>query len=231
MLRFGVIAEGPSDQAVIENILLGFFQDEEEEPAIHPIQPPAPTTNDPAPPAGWTRVFESLKRGDVQKALQFNDYLVIHIDTDVQEELGFGVPRREGERELSVPERVERVKERLRRDIDADFLATDGHRILFAVAVDAIECWLLPLLHDNKKKAEKTTGCLDAANQELRRKNRKGLSSAAETKFPQAYDSASRDYRKRKTLMKQHDRNPSLQLFVEQLVALQGRRSAESPDS
>lgn len=228
LLRFGVIAEGPSDQPVIENILLGFFQDEVEEPVINPVQPPLATASNPAPPGGWSLVFESLKRGEPQKALQFNDYLVIHIDTDVQEEPGFDVPRREGGDELSIPERVERIIARLVRDIDPEFFKTDGHRILFAVAVDSIECWLLPLLCKNKK-AGKTTGCLDAANHELRRTGRKGLSGADGTKFPAAYDAASRGYLKRKTLMKHCGQNPSLKLFVERLDALQGRLSAHGP--
>ncbi len=95
MLKFGVIAEGPTDQIVIENILLGYFQDQEDEPAIHPIQPPRPLTET---PGGWGHVFKSLERKDYAGALQYNDYLVIHIDTDVQEQPGFDVPRRDGER-------------------------------------------------------------------------------------------------------------------------------------
>jgi hypothetical protein len=157
VLKFGVIAEGPSDQLVIENILLGYFQDEEEEPVINPVQPPPATSGSPPPPGGWTLVFRCLERGDPQQALQFNDYLVIHIDTDVQEEPGFDVPRREGGSELSNPDRVHRVIARLGTDIDAAFYHANAHRILFAVAVDTIECWLLPLLYNNNK-AEKTTG-------------------------------------------------------------------------
>ena len=94
MLKFGVIAEGPTDQTVIENILLGYFEDQEDEPDIQSIQPPRPLTRH--RPAGWTLVFKSLERKDHEGALQYNDYLVIHIDTDVQEEPGFDVPRREG---------------------------------------------------------------------------------------------------------------------------------------
>jgi hypothetical protein len=222
VLTFGVIAEGLSDQAVIENILLGYFQAGEEDPLINPIQPPNPNS-----PGGWTRVFQCLERGEPQKALQFNDFLVIQIDTDVQEEPGFDVPRRECGVELSVPERVARVIARLRRDIDPAFYQAEGHRIVFSVAVDSIECWLLPLLHDNNK-AEKTTGCLEAANMELRRTRRNGL-SAGETKFPRAYEHASRDYRKRKVLIEHRDRNPSLGLFITQLDDLQSRLTANDP--
>ncbi|WP_143393884.1 hypothetical protein [Fimbriiglobus ruber] len=209
---------------VIENILVGYFQGQEE-PSITFVQPPPASVATPSPPGGWTRVFDSLKRGDCQQVLQFNDFVVIQIDTDVQEEPGFDVPRREGGSELSLPDRVARVIARLKRDVEPEFCTAHEHRILFAIAVDSIECWLLPLLYVNNK-AQKTTGCLDAANDTLRKKKMDGLSSAEGTKFPRAYERASREYTKQKSLTKHRSRNPSLELFVKQLDDLQGRLNA-----
>jgi hypothetical protein len=225
VLRFGVIAEGLTDQIVIENILLGYFQDEE--PVINFVQPLPATSGPTAPPGGWTLVFESLKRGEPQKALQFNDYLVIHIDTDVQEEPGFDVPRREQGRELPIADQVDLAIVRLKQDIDATLHQARSDQILFAVAVDTIECWLLPLLYNNKK-VEKTTGCLNAANSALRKANKDGL-SAGETKFPRAYEKASSDYAKRKTLLERGIKNPSLALFIKQLDAVRQRLAANTP--
>jgi hypothetical protein len=219
VLTFGVIAEGPTDQTVLENILLGYFEDQEDEPAIRYIQPPRPLTET---PAGWGHVFKSLERKDYEGALQYNDYLIIHIDTDVQEEPGFDVPRREGEKELPLLERVARVIDRLKKDIDTTFYLGNEHRFLFAIAVDSIECWLLPLLYSDKKKAAKTTGCLEAANKALRKADEDAL-SAGDNKFVRAYEKASRGYFKRKTLMKVRNKNPSLELFIRQLDALQNR--------
>jgi hypothetical protein len=224
VLKFGVIAEGPTDQTVIENILLGYFEDQEDEPDIRYIQPPRPLTET---PAGWGLVFKSLERKDHEGALQYNDYLVIHIDTDVQEETGFDVPRREKGKVLSVSDRVDRVITRLKQDIDTGFYQANAHRILFAIAVDTIECWLLPLLYDNNKAA-KTTGCLESANRALRKANQDAL-SAGMNKFIRAYEKASSGYRKRKTLIELHDKNPSLQLFIEQLETLQSRLTTNDP--
>ena len=221
MLKFGIIAEGPTDQTVIENILLGYFRDQEDEPAINPIQPPRPLTET---PAGWGHVFKSLERKDYEGALQYNDYLVIHIDTDVQDEPGFDVPRRAGGKELSVSDRVDRVVDRLKQDIEAGFCQASSHRILFAIAVETIECWLLPLLYGDKKAA-KITGCLETANQALRKADQKALSSG-EKKFIPAYEKASSGYRKRKTLIELCNKNPSLELFIKQLDALQRRLAA-----
>ena len=96
---------------------------------------------------------------------------------------------------------------------------------IFAIAVDSIECWLLPLLH-NDKKAAKITGCLDAANHALRKANRKGLASGEANKFPDAYEQASNEYSSRKVLLKQYTKNPSLEIFVKHLIALQERLNA-----
>jgi hypothetical protein len=224
VLKFGVIAEGPTDQTVIENILLGFFEDQEDEPAIQYIQPPRPLTET---PAGWGHVFKSLERKDYEGALQYNDYLVIHIDTDVQEEPGFDVPRREKGKNLSVPDRVDRVIARLKKNIDTGFFLANAHRILFAIAVDTIECWLLPLLHRDRKAA-KTSGCLESANQALRKADRDAL-SAGDNKFIRAYEKASSDYRKRRTLIALHDKNPSLELFIRQLQTLQSMLTTNDP--
>ena len=51
-----------------------------------PIQPPEPIPGEAKPPGGWTLVFRSLAQGDHLEALARNDYVVIHIDTDVSED-------------------------------------------------------------------------------------------------------------------------------------------------
>jgi hypothetical protein len=114
--------------------------------------------------------------------------LVIHIDTDVQE--AFNVPRRERGRELSVPDRVDRVIARLKQNIDPTFYQANAQRVFVAIAVDTIECWLLPLLFREANKAAKTTGCVRSANRALRRRNLNALSSG-QTTFIRAYEEAS----------------------------------------
>jgi len=218
LLKFGVIAEGVCDQIVIENILIGCFP--ESEPVVIPFHPPQ---DPPGSPGGWTRVFNSLARGDVQQAFSNHcNYVVIHIDTDVQEEAGFDVPRCK-----DVAERVKRVVARLEKEIDPSVLQAGRERILFAVAVDSIECWLLPLLYDNDKSG-KTTGCLGAANFELRKRKEDGLGSD-DKKFPPAYESASKDYRKQKKLRSCVGKNPSLRIFVEGIDGLTRDHNLTAP--
>lgn len=231
MATFGIIAEGVTDQAILENILYGYFGDRDEEPVINAVQPPRDATGQSREPpqGGWGLVFKSLEAGAHRKALQFNDFVVIQIDTDVSQEKGFDVPWRDGGRDLSVEELVERTIKRLKDSMGHDFCAEHGDRLIFAVAVHQIECWLLPLFDSNK--ADKITGCLAAVNHELGKRGKRPLASREGEKFPRSYQEASREYAKRRVLMKSYPRNPSLKIFIERLEALavgvQG--SAESP--
>lgn len=227
MATFGIIAEGITDQLIIKNILTGYLKDAGEEPFFTPVQPrEAPPGSDP-PPAGWTLVFKSIEAGDHRKALQFNDYVVIQIDTDVSQEKGFDVPWHDGGRELTAEELINRVTARLRDALGRDFCEAHGDRVIFAIAVHQIECWLLPLFFEDKQqKAEKITGCLDAANDARRKQNKLPLKKG-DQKQPRVYEEVSREYARPRRLMKLYGLNPSLNVFIEGLDALLLRASAE----
>ncbi len=212
---------------MIKSVVLGCFSEDEEEPDVTYQQPLRDRTGLGAKPepGGWTLVLEYLRLGKHLDALQFNDYLIVHIDTDVCEEPGYDVPRIEDGRALTPRELVDRVVAKLTGIIGAEVYARHKERFLFAVAVHGIECWLLPLLFPNKKSAHaaKIAGCLATANEELRKKNLPLLGKGpkgAESKDPDAYLAASRPYRKRVKLLEHHERNPSLQIFVEHVEAL-----------
>lgn len=222
MPSFAIIAEGVTDQAVLENILTGYFRADDELVVNH-VQPPRDATSKGRAPApgGWTLVFRSLRAGDHRKALQLHDYVVIHIHTDVSEDPGYEVSHRAGDgRPLRPEELIEQVKRKLVAAMDPDFCARNAARIVFAIAVDSIECWLLPLLYDDEAaKKAKTTGCLEAADWKLRRLKRPPLSTAG-SKDPASYEKASRDYAKHRKLMEHRGENPSLDVFVKNLEAL-----------
>lgn len=216
MPSFAIIAEGVTDQAVLENILLGYFGNDEDEPVVTYVQPPrdaTPKGRDPAP-GGWTLVFQSLQQGDHRKALQLNDYVVIHIDTDVSEDKGYDVRRRDAAGQPLTPAAlIEQVRLRLLDAMGPELREQYSRRIVFAIAVDSIECWLLPLLYDGEPaKKAKITGCLEAADWKLRRLKRPPLSTAGSKSLP-SYEKASRDYSKRRNLMDHRGENPSLALL------------------
>lgn len=237
MLRFGIIGEGITDQIVIEQILLGYFEgqsdveDQSDELEVNYIQPPLDATGQARHPApgGWSLVLDSLRQGKHVKALETNDYLIVQIDTDVSEQKGYDVPWKDQDgNNLSPDALLDRVMDRLVEIIGAELYARHKDRFIFAIAVHEIECWLLPLFFENKKqKAAKITGCLDAANHELKKRDERPLSTSR-GKDPRRYRQVARAYAKRRTLMTACDRNPSFQRFITRLDALPRTASTQA---
>jgi len=222
MTTFAFIGEGVTDFCVVENILLGWFGDQELEPEIIPLQPPALVQGGATPPGGWTLIKAYLAEHALSGALGFdNDYVVIHIDSDVCEEPGFGVKKQHptDARPRTPAELVTAVRNRVIEWIGVDKFKRYEARVLFAIAVEGIECWLLPLLTDHKTKQAKTTNCLKAANDLLRSKDDPGLAKPTGHKNLSAYRKVSKRFCKLKTLRSLASRNPSLNLFVQQLEA------------
>jgi hypothetical protein len=217
MTDFAIVAEGFTDQVVLKNILLGFFEDQDEEPTINFEQPLLDATSQHGAysPGGWGLVIKYFELGKFKQALQLNRFLVVHIDTDVSEQTGYDVPWREQGLELSPEELIDRVVVKFRALIGEEIYKTHGERFIFAVAVHSIECWLLPLFLRDKKRS-KITGCLEAANHELRTKKLPVL-SRGDSKDPKGYTAASSGYRKRKTLLQHKSDNPSLTVFIREL--------------
>lgn len=218
-MRVGIIAEGPTDQRVIEEILKGAVRGGDDGPAplelqVNYVHPEAQGFG------GWALVFDALRRGQHIEALQYNDYLVIQLDTDVCEELGFDVPRREAGVELDEATLIARVIARVERELGPAFVAEHGSRVAYAIAVNELECWLLPLVFDNNK-ADKTTGCFEALHRRLKeRKGRGLLHNDGQSKDPRRYRDEAAPLRKPKQLEQACEHSASLAAFVLRVRAL-----------
>ncbi len=210
---FGLITEGLTDQIVIENILSGYFNTNDL--SVHPLQPERDKDNDnKSGHGGWTLVFEYCKSEDFKKAFQFNKYVIIHIDTDVLD--GYeGISYHDKNGELSPEQLIEKVKEKFKSGIGEVFYSDHSHRIIFAIAVDSTECWLLPLYYKEESKQQKITGCLRALNDAINKKKKFTIDKNA--KNPDYYRIVSDPYSKHKKLMKNYQNNPSLNSFIEEI--------------
>jgi len=213
---FAIVGEGVTDQIVLKNILLGYFQDRDPEPDIVFEQPPLDATGIaglPHAPGGWTLVVRYLRERSYRQALQFHRYVVIQIDTDIAGD--FGVVRTEG---LSDEDFVEQVIRKLCSHIPDEDLAVVRDRLVFAIGLDEIECWLLPLVVDRSEKTflAKATGCLEAVNHRLRRSNEVPLSTQRGGKDPTRYRQISAPYRRRKQL-EDAATNPGFARFLREL--------------
>lgn len=226
---FAIVGEGITDQIVIKHVIWGVLDQWDDDPEVVFEQPPNDASatarelqrareRGEVPPGGWTLVIQYLEQRKYLQALQNNRYLVVQIDTDVAE--AYGVRRAGRGAPLTDEALVEAVIQDLRGRIDPEVLAAHGHRFLFAVGVDEIECWLLGLVFDRARvtKLRKTTGCLEAANHERRRQKRSPLSDAdGSHKDPAVYLELSRELLKAATLRRLAKSNAGLAAFVAQL--------------
>jgi len=222
MHDFALVTEGPTDHVILKNVLIGFFKDQRE-PDIYREHPDPQAEKQ---YGGWTLVLQYLREKKYEQAFQLNRHLIVQVDTDVAEEPGFDVPRQDENGPFSLEKFVSKVAERLKIEIGGPDLGVYGDRFIFAIGVEQLECWVLPLWF-NDSKGEQIANCtarLGGCNQlrdELSRKNYRWIRK--EEKDTLSYDLASREYRKRGVWVAQGRRNPSLAIFLEEL----GRRAIQ----
>ena len=151
----------------------------------------------PHAPGGWTLVRRYLQERKYRQALQLNRYVIIQLDSDIAGDMG--VARAEGATEDDV---LQLIVDKICSYIAEEDLASVRGRLLFAIGIDEIECWLLPLVFDRSEKTSiaKTTGCLEAINHKLRKNNDPPLSTQKGGKDPRRYTQISALYRRRKVL-------------------------------
>ncbi len=219
---FGIIAEGKTDHEVLRNILAGFFNDRNID--IIPLQPSQDFTDGSqlSEFGGWFNVFEYCRSGYLVNAVEQNDFIIIQIDSDCSHELHFGVLK---EKEETLEVFVERIRNRL-KSVITDKLGDDwfekySKRIIFAIAVDEIECWLLPLFYTDKIKSV-VNNCIYKLNQKLSERDKIN----PDAKDVNTYRRISRDFSKPKILNQFYPKNPSLKIFIEELKSKVGAEMA-----
>jgi hypothetical protein len=216
MKSLGLISEGITDEVVINNILVGYLNTNDVD--ITTLTPVRDETDQnriaEGEGGGWHAVMEYVKSSKFNEAFAFLDYIILHIDTDVCEEKHYEVPRRENGDELTVFQLIEKVRDRFRHWIGEEIFDLRRDQIIFAIAVDSTECWLLPLYFENvEAKRKKTVNCLNTLNPALNKKY--GFTIAA--KEQGYYDRASSAYNDGRKLLRLAGFNPSLEAFIEEL--------------
>jgi len=213
MITFGLITEGRTDYIVIQNILYGYFDtfDDIVIRALHPEELKDATKKHRVENyTGWYAIFDYCKKNEFKQAFQSNDYIIIQIDTDVSEEKHYDIPKKdENGIELSSEQLIEKVIDKFKDLIGKEFYEQHQNKIIFAISVHSIECWLLPLYYTDKKKS-KRVNCLNTLNQALLKKEKFTI----DAKNPEYYEIVSEKYCKHKVLMKYYKDNPSLKIFI-----------------
>lgn len=211
---FGLITEGATDQEVISTILAGIFDNSDIDPNF--IQPSRSTSFQDQTHGGWPHTLAFCASEEFKQTFQTNRFIIIHIDTDICDQPGFEVSKVGESGNITVEELCLKVREKLISFITQDFYTIVQDRIIFAICVENIECWLLPIYYSSQKsKRGKTVGCLDTLNIELK----KQLGFYIDEKKLEYYQKASKPYLKGRELRRLYKLNPSLQLFVDDVIS------------
>lgn len=215
MMVFGLITEGITDQIVIENILMGYFDKSEDELEFKELQPLRDETDENKTQnyGGWDKVIEYCGSSKFKGALQFHDYLIVQIDTDVSDKPeGYGIPHYENGKELAPEQLIDKVVTKFIDLIGKPVYEKYQNQIIFAISVHSIECWLLPIYYTDKRKS-KIKNCLSTLNEALEKKEKFTI----DAKNPEYYEKISSKYCKHKILIKCYQENPSLKVFIDEI--------------
>jgi hypothetical protein len=215
MIDFGLVTEGISDQIVLENILYGFFNSRDI--PIDSLQPMRDATDENryVGQGNWIEVLEYCRDSTFKVQVIEKDFVIVQIDTDALK--GDSVPEnyRIDLNDKNVEETVNLVKNKLISLIGFDFYKEYQDKIIFAISVNSIECWLLPFYFNTQKiKAAKVENCISVLNEGLNKAGHKFFIKAKEPKY---YRAASEPLKKHKEFLKFYTLNPSLKIFIEHL--------------
>ena len=208
MVSFALITEGITDQAVLENILVGLYGADVEVKELQPLRDATDTNRAKADSFGnWENVLDYCRYENFEEVLAFNDYVIIQIDTDDCDHVNFGVPLTHNGIHRPVEDLVDDVRNKIISHINQDSYQQYNGQFKFAIAVHSIECWLLPLY----AKMPHKTKINECGNRLKYEAIRLGLDSTKN--YPQ-YDKLSRQYRKSKEIEQAKQHQQSLALFL-----------------
>lgn len=215
MASFALITEGITDQVVIDAVVYTHY-DEIDDIEINVLQPlrDATDASRQAAHGGWENVFEFCATALTDDVFQFNDFVIVNVDTDCGDHKNFGLDFKANGEEKSVDRLVLDTREILSAKIPAPVLEQYRDRIIFAIAVHSVECWLIPLYTPATDKP-KISGCVTRLARALAKRN------IAHAKTYPCYLDLCRPLNKPKGLLHCVSRDRSLQMFVESLPTMQ----------
>lgn len=170
MPSFALITEGVTDQAVLEILLQTRYGPDVDIVIVQPERDASDRTRL-GTMGGWEQVLAHCDAQTISDHLSVNDYLVIQIDTDIAEHPRFGVALTTGGKDRPVAQLREEVIQRLLHGLDQELRQQVEHRIIFAIAIHSIECWLLPIYASHKHVKEKIKQCEKTLEASLQRAN------------------------------------------------------------
>lgn len=214
-MEFGLACEGITDQVVLRSILVGHFEDEDMYDNTTFLQPAFDETTRKQDGFGnWTLLLKYLREERFRDDVLNHDYLLVQVDTDIAGEKGFDVALRDdggndNSREQLIEDTVARLVAEINRG-QPNFYQENTQKIIFALAVHSIECWLLAH-YESGKKALKIINCYGSLERKLGQKIEKNHDY---------YEELSAPFQQKKHLTNARKNNVSLHLFLENIEAI-----------
>ena len=179
MKTIGLICEGVSEINVMHRIVSKYLG---EDVFVHAVEPDTTAKGGHLVQSGyggWEQVLRHCNDDKIEEVMQFNDYVIIQIDTDACIQNGYGVNPSDGNGQKKADDVFyQDIKTRVIKNISPKILAKYDGRILFAICDNEIECWLLPLYYTDHNRC-KTHNCIHTLNQALGKKNIGGIPDKA----------------------------------------------------
>lgn len=219
---FGVICEGPSDYRIVKRILDVFFRGND--PFISCYQPKQLPSGK-SDYGGWPRVLECCGNSTLKEIFEFNDYAIIQIDTDCSQDSPFNVPHLGDDGQPKSNDQLyEDVIEKLGSLIVQPDVQVNRDKIVFAICIHSIECWLLPIIYTDNRK-ENTINCLSALNRAIQQKY-KGLvilkkSNKNENDGIKVYNKLISEWKRKADITNSSQYNLGFQAFIQSLEQIE----------
>ena len=208
-MRFAIAGEGLTDFIILRNLLIGFFNDKNL--SVRRLLPEAKEA------FGWGNLFDQLSRDIFRNGFEFNDYVIVQVDSGTCEDWKEGI-KHIGDDETQIEGFVQQIIQVLIKKIGEAFYAENKHKIIFAVAVHDIECWILPFISEKASDHSKLVNCINPIE---RIAGKKGFyihqKNYQEGKH---YEELSKGMTKQKDLVRLYKLNPSLKILVDKLIQI-----------
>jgi hypothetical protein len=158
MPSFSLITEGLTDQVLITFLLNGYYEDDLDVTEAQPLRDETDESRQ-ANHAGWENVLNYCRSEFFEQQFFTNDYVIIQIDTDICGHKNFDIPLKIGNKDRPTNEIIKDVKQHIIDCIGHAIYQKYSERIIFAISIHSLECWLLPLYGKTNLEKERVRKC------------------------------------------------------------------------
>jgi hypothetical protein len=177
-------------------------------------------------PVGWGNVLHYLSSEEFRNGVDNTDFVIVQIDTNECADWNEGL-KHIGDDASRINGFIDQIIPVLIKNVGAGFYAANKDKIIFAICVHEIECWLLPFNANQPAHYSKIAGCANAI-EKIAQKN--GYSIHQKNyQNGKHYDDLSKEMKNNKALMQKTNLNPGLKFFIDSLSDTFPKGKVEEP--